>query len=99
VPVQDLSLGGTPTVSVTSCDVEVPPRSARLTAQWTRAFTEEVSETKGASRRPGLPPTGPIRLLPPQLVEMTLAQGRLAIQSLAVLLRSWLEGGPGPRRG
>jgi hypothetical protein len=40
----------------------------------------------------------PIRLLPPQLVEMTPAQRQIAIQSLAVLLRSWLEGGRSPDR-
>jgi hypothetical protein len=39
--------------------------------------------------RPRLPPIG---LLPPDLVPMTAPQREIAIQTLAVLLDSWLKG-------
>src|SRR6266545_3540981 len=39
---------------------------------------------------------GAVRLLPPQLVEMTSEQRRVTVQSLAVFLGSWLEAGCSP---
>lgn len=42
-------------------------------------------------RRGGRPRSGPIGLLPPEVVPITAAQRETAIQSLAVLLDSWLN--------
>jgi hypothetical protein len=44
------------------------------------------------ARRGGRPRLPPIGLLPPELVPMTAAQREIAIQTLAVLLDSWLKG-------
>jgi hypothetical protein len=44
------------------------------------------------TRRGGRPRLPPIRLLPPTLVPMTVRQQEIAIQTLAVLLDSWLKG-------
>jgi hypothetical protein len=44
------------------------------------------------TRRGGRPRLPPIGLLPPESVPMTTAQREAAVQSLAVLLDSWLMG-------
>ena len=44
------------------------------------------------TRRGGRPRLPPVGLLPPKLMPMTAAQRQIAIQTLAVLLDSWLRG-------
>lgn len=54
-------------------------------------MSEMAESVEAARRRGGRPRSGPIGLLPPEIVPMTAAQLETAIQSLAVLLGSWLE--------
>ena len=50
-----------------------------------------IGAIESPGRRAGRPRSSPIGLQRPQIVPMTAAQQEIAVQSLAVLLDSWLE--------